>query len=322
MPQGDIPILVVDDAKFSSAIIAKALRAGGFNNVRFTNNPLQALRSLEKRPAAVVISDWLMPVMDGIELVRRIKKLDEAAHRYTYTMLLTTRDDVEALEESFRSGVDDFLNKANLRTQLLPRVVAAHRIARRQNELLGANQQLRRKLRDTQTTDLVDPTTGLGNVRYTLNKLGDVLKHAETRGGSACVILVGIQNLAIVQQQFEPTVVDELMSALGSRLRQLVRPLDTVTRPEPDLFAILLTQPAPAGRGEVFRRIFDSLYMRSFKTSRGFIPIVIGMSICSADASTGFPGPKLLMELASKGIVPLFDSGTISSRAFDPVDAI
>ena len=40
-----LDILVVDDAKFSSAIIAKALRAGGFNNVRFTNNPRQALRS-------------------------------------------------------------------------------------------------------------------------------------------------------------------------------------------------------------------------------------------------------------------------------------
>jgi PleD family two-component response regulator len=46
MSYEDIPILVVDDAKFSSAIIAKALRSGGFSNVRFTNNPLQALRSL------------------------------------------------------------------------------------------------------------------------------------------------------------------------------------------------------------------------------------------------------------------------------------
>lgn len=322
MPQEDIPIIVVDDAKFSSAIIAKALRSGGFNNVRFTNNPLQALRSLEKRPAEVVIADWLMPSMDGIELARRIKKLDEVQRRFTYTMLLTARDDDEALNEAFLAGVDDFLNKANLRTQLLARVVAAHRIARRQNELLAANQQLRRKLRDMQTTDLVDPATGLGNQRYTLDKLGDVLKHAETRGGSACIILVGLQNLAIVQQQFEPSVVDELMSALGTRLRQLVRPLDTVTRPEPDLFAILLTQPGPTGNGDAFRRIFDGLYMRSFKTSRGFIPVVIGMSICSADASTGFPGARLLMELAFKGMSPSFESGTITTRAFDPVDAI
>ena len=74
MSHEDIPILVVDDAKFSSAIIAKALRSGGFANVRFTNNPLQALRSIEKRPAQILIADWLMPSMDGLELTRRIKR--------------------------------------------------------------------------------------------------------------------------------------------------------------------------------------------------------------------------------------------------------
>ena len=82
MSNEDIPILVVDDAKFSSAIIAKALRGGGFSNVRFTNNPLQALRSLEKRPAQILIADWLMPSMDGLELTRRVKKLLDAIYKH------------------------------------------------------------------------------------------------------------------------------------------------------------------------------------------------------------------------------------------------
>jgi CheY-like chemotaxis protein len=126
----DIPILVVDDAKFSSAIIAKVLRSGGFTNVRFTNNPMQALRSLEKRPAQILIADWLMPSMDGLELTRRVKKLDESHDHFTYVVLLTARDDFDAMTNAFEEGVDDFLNKANLRAQLLPRVVAAQRIAR------------------------------------------------------------------------------------------------------------------------------------------------------------------------------------------------
>ena len=62
MSYEDIPILVVDDAKFSSAIIAKALRSGGFSNVRFTNNPLQALRSIEKRPAQILIAEATLAV--------------------------------------------------------------------------------------------------------------------------------------------------------------------------------------------------------------------------------------------------------------------
>jgi CheY-like chemotaxis protein len=76
--------------------------AAGFQNVRFTNNPLQALRSMEKRPAQILIADWLMPSIDGLELTRRVKKLDEQSQHFTYVMLLTARDDIEAMQERLR----------------------------------------------------------------------------------------------------------------------------------------------------------------------------------------------------------------------------
>ena len=116
-------------------------------------------------------------------------------------------------------------------------------------------------------------------------------------------------------------MVDELLAAIGGRLRQLVRPLDSVTRPDHNMFGIVLTQTAPFGNGEAFRRIFDSLYMRSFKTSKGFIPIVIGMSICMVDANTGFPPAQALLDTASRGIPQSFDSGTVTQMTVDPVAA-
>jgi len=143
MAEHDIPILVVDDAKFSSAIIAKVLREGGYTNVRFTNNPLQALRSLEKRAAQVVIADWLMPALDGVELTRRVKALDKETDHYTFVMLLTARDDAHEIQQAFSQGVDDFLNKSNIRDHLLARVHAAQRVSSRQNALLHDNKILR-----------------------------------------------------------------------------------------------------------------------------------------------------------------------------------
>jgi diguanylate cyclase (GGDEF)-like protein len=319
MPHEDIPILVVDDAKFSSAIIAKALRGGGFSNVRFTNNPLQALRSLEKRPAQILIADWLMPSMDGLELSRRVKKLDEANEHFTYVMLLTARDDMEAMNDAFDEGVDDFLNKANLRAQLLPRVVAAQRIASRQNQLLRTNKLLRKKIRELQTTDLVDPVTGLGNLKFTFERINDTIKHAETRGGAACLLLVGINNLDVIQEQYEQAIVDELMSGIGAKVRQLVRPLDVVTRPESNMFAVITLQPDIQNcTSQSFRRIFDNLYMHSFKTSEGYIPVVVGVSISAADTGTGFPHPKHFMRHAYDGLTRSFDTGLITVQPFDP----
>jgi PleD family two-component response regulator len=314
----DIPILVVDDAKFSSAIIAKVLRSGGFTNVRFTNNPMQALRSLEKRPAQILIADWLMPSMDGLELTRRVKKLDESHDHFTYVVLLTARDDFDAMTNAFEEGVDDFLNKANLRAQLLPRVVAAQRIAARQNELLRSNRLLRKKIRELQTTDLVDPVTGLGNQKFTIERLSALLRETESRGGAACLLLVGINNLDVIEQQYDAAVIDELTSGISAKVRALVRPLDIVTHPEQNIFAVMMKQASlDSCTSDSFRRIFDNLYMHSFKTSEGYIPVVVGVNICAADASTGLPDARGFLQFAFEGLKKSFATGVINVDAFD-----
>jgi diguanylate cyclase (GGDEF)-like protein len=321
MSYEDIPIMVVDDAKFSSAIIAKALRGGGFTNVRFTNNPLQALRSLEKRPAQILIADWLMPSMDGLELTRRTKKIDETSDHFTYVMLLTARDDFEAMNEAFDDGVDDFLNKAHLRAQLLPRVVAAQRISARQNELLRTNRLLKKKIRELHTADLVDPVTGLGNLKFALDRITDTVKQAEARGGAACLLLVGINNMDVIEEQYDHAIVDELVSGIGAKVRQLVRPLDVVTRPETNMFAVITLQTDIDNcTSQSFRRIFDSLYMHSFKTSEGYIPVVVGVSISAADSRSGFPNAKLFMQHAYEGLTKSFATGVIAVQKFDPAN--
>jgi len=312
MAHADIPILVVDDAKFSSAIIAKALRSGGFKNVRFTNNPLQALRSLEKKSAQILIADWIMPTMDGLELTRKVKKLDELNAHFTYVMLLTAKDDTETMHTAFDAGVDDFLNKANIRALLLGRVMAAERIAARQNTLLRTNKILRKKIRDLTTSDVTDPVTGLGNLKFTLKQLENVFEQADSRGGAACLLLVGINNLDVIQQQYGQSVIDELMTGFSARLRQLIRPLDVLTRPEANMFAVTMLQPGlDSFTSASFRRVFDNLYMQSFKTSEGFIPVVVGVSLTAADSTTSLPGAKEFMRLAYDTLMQSYETGTI-----------
>jgi len=322
MAHADIPILVVDDAKFSSAIIAKALRSGGFKNVRFTNNPLQALRSLEQKPAQILIADWLMPTMDGVELTRKVKKLDEAEEHFTYVMLLTARDDTETMRDAFDAGVDDFLNKANIRSLLLARVMTAERIAARENELLRTNKILRKKIRELTTSDVLDPVTGLGNLKFTLKQLENISKQADARGGAACLLLVGINNLDVIQQQYGQSVIDELMTGFSAKLRELIRPLDVLTRPEANMFAVTMLQPGLSSfTSASFRRVFDNLYMQSFKTSKGFIPVVVGVSLTAADSDTGLPGAKQFMRFAYDTLVQSYTTGTICMTHYNTAGA-
>lgn len=318
IPIKDIPILVVDDAKFSSAVIAKVLRAGGFETVRFTHNPREALRSLEKRSAQILIADWLMPGLDGLELTRLVKKADENTDHFTYVILMTARDDPEGLVTAFSNGVDDFINKAHLRSQLLPRVIAASRIANRQNDLISNNRLLQKKVREFQSTDLIDPVTGLGNQKFTLDRISAVLKQSETRGGAACLLLVGINNLDVIAKQYASSSIDELISGISAKIRSLVRPLDVVTRPEVNMFAVTTVQDSVnTATSQSFKRIFDSLYMQSFKTSEGYIPVVVGVSIIAADTNTGFPDAKTLMNDAYTGLSRSFDTGLVTAKAYE-----
>ena len=69
MPNLDLSILVVDDTKFSSTIIAKTLKKSGYRDVRIANDAQTALKVLDQRKASVLIADWLMPEMDGLDFL-------------------------------------------------------------------------------------------------------------------------------------------------------------------------------------------------------------------------------------------------------------
>jgi len=166
-----LSILVVDGARFSSTIIAKILRTGGFHDVRFTNSPFQALRSLEKRPAEIIISDWNLPSMNGLELTRRVRAAEPAARHHTHIILLTGAEDTDALEEALAVGVDDFLGKEQIRGLLQNRILAAQKLSARQNNLLRDNAALEQQVNDLRTTDVIDPITGLGNLKLKRPKL-------------------------------------------------------------------------------------------------------------------------------------------------------
>ena len=130
---------MVDDAKFSSTVVNRAFKNAGCRDIRVANDAPAALREMQSRAVSVLIADWLMPEMDGLELTDQVRQLDEQSGPYTYIVLLTAKESVNALTEAFDRGVDDFINKSDMSKQLLPRVFAADRLACRHNSLLMAD---------------------------------------------------------------------------------------------------------------------------------------------------------------------------------------
>lgn len=314
MPNPHLSILVVDDAKFSSAMIGRALSQAGYLDVRFATSAAEALRQLEQRPASVLLADWLMPEMDGLELTGRVRQLDETAEHYTYVILLTGKEGDNVLVEAFDRGVDDFISKASMNEQLVPRVYAADRLCNTLQRLLQENRMLTQNIASLEQRNLVDPLTGLGNPRYMMQKLTDSLRQVESRGGAVCYLLIGLQEAGALRQQYGNSFYNELLHGVARRLQQLVRPLDVLARIDDNHFALLtmledLQECSPSS----FKRLHEGLNLKAFKTSEGFITLKAGISLVGLNAKSLPVEPQVLLQQASKLLPDSYASGRVSA---------
>ncbi len=314
MPNPHLSILVVDDAKFSSAMIGRTLSQAGYQDLRFANSAAEALRLLEQRPASVLLADWLMPEMDGLELTGRVRQLDEMADHYTYVMLLTGKEGENVLSEAFDRGVDDFVSKTAMNEQLVPRVFAADRLCNTLQRLLQENGLLRQNIASLEQRNLIDPLTGLGNPRYLRQKLLDSLRQIGSRGGALCYLLIGLQGAGELVHKYGSGFYDELLHGVARRLQQLVRPLDVLVRLDDSHFALVtllddLHECSPSS----FKRLHEGLNLKAFKTSEGFISLKAGIGLVGLD-SKGLPlDPHNLAEHARELLPASYASGRVAA---------
>lgn len=290
MPNLDLSILVVDDTKFSSTIIAKTLTKAGYRDVRIANDANTALKMLEERKASILIADWLMPDVDGLQLTEKVRQLDEQSNHFTYVILLTAKEGSDALKEAFDRGIDDFIFKSEMSKQLLPRVYAADRMSERQNILLSANQLLMENNKYLEEKNIIDVETGVGNHRYAQDTLGNFLKHIESRGGAISYMLIDIKNWHQLKKEQNHMTREELALGITRRLRSLIRPLDTLCRISENQYVIV------ANFGNIdhcsissYRRIHDGINLKSFRTASGYVSIKIATCICTIDDSSAIP---------------------------------
>lgn len=126
-------ILAVEDDPVARAVLHQALRRLG-HEVIDANDGTEALRVLEKEPVRVIVSDWMMPEMDGLALCRAVR--DRVHADYVYFILLTGRTaDVDNQREAIEAGVDDFLSKPLNSQDIWMRLRVAERILRYATEV-------------------------------------------------------------------------------------------------------------------------------------------------------------------------------------------
>ncbi len=119
-------ILIAEDDQISRKLLTTTLKQFG-HEVNAFDNGADAWAEFDASPVRVIVSDWLMPGLDGLDFCRKVRK--RAQTEYTYFILLTANvQGKDTYMEAMNAGIDDFLAKPLDRDQIWMRLKVAERI--------------------------------------------------------------------------------------------------------------------------------------------------------------------------------------------------
>src|SRR5260370_42670108 len=179
--------LVVDDSAVYRKLIGDHLCGWGVG-VTLAETGSEAWRILELPEAPkLVLLDWVLPDLDGIELCKRIRQAG-ASGPYVYVILLTSKEGRQNMLDAMQAGADDYLMKPFDELELKARLLVGKRILDLQEELVSARESMRHAATH-------DNLTGLMNLGEIVAMLQRELERARREKNSVVVILVAMYHL-------------------------------------------------------------------------------------------------------------------------------
>jgi two-component system, cell cycle response regulator len=225
-----VKILIADDSIVSRHLLEATLRKWGYD-VMVACDGAEALELLQRQDApALIILDWMMPGMTGVEVCRRIRQRD--GEPYTYILLLTSKSQKEDLIEGMEAGADDYITKPFDQNELQVRLRAGTRLVDLQAQLLKA----REDLREQATRDFL---TRLWNRSSIITELGRELARAVREARPLGVVIVDLDHFKHVNDTYGHLAGDAVLREAARRMQNSIRQYDSIGRYGGEEFLIL-----------------------------------------------------------------------------------
>jgi two-component system, cell cycle response regulator len=212
-------------------LLEATLRKWGYD-VMVACDGTEALQILGREDApALVILDWMMPGMTGLEVCRKIRA--RGSEPYIYVLLLTSKSQKEDLIEGMDAGADDYIAKPFDQNELQVRLRAGTRLVDLQAQLLSA----REALREQATRDSL---TRLWNRSAILETLSRELARAWRESSPLGVVMVDLDHFKHINDDHGHLAGDAMLREAARRMQNGVRQYDSVGRYGGEEFLILL----------------------------------------------------------------------------------
>lgn len=306
-------ILLVDD-DLAVLMILKMLLDKSGHTVAVARNGVEALAMVKDFMPQVIMTDWIMPEMDGIEFCRALRR--NPLWRNIYVFMLTAQESTDRLVEAFEAGANDYMTKPINPKVLGARLSAGQRVVQLQEELEYERQQLHTYSVELAASNqryqqlaLTDVLTDLPNRRFANEHLERQWALAQRNNSPLSCMMVDIDYFKQVNDTYGHKVGDDALKQVANALQLSVRKQDVVCRLGGEEFLVI----CPDVQAQSFYRyaerlrqnvsdivINDTVSGKSFKLT---------VSIGAASKKQSVLSSEMLLQLADKRLYTAKENG-------------
>ncbi|HEY7063741.1 MAG TPA: diguanylate cyclase [Chloroflexota bacterium] len=272
---GSLRVLIAEDEAVSRRILQRAVDQCG-HACQVAVDGRAAWDLFQQSEVDVIISDWMMPGLNGLELCQRVRAHPTAP--YTYFILLTALGDKAHFLEGMHAGADDYLAKPFDQEELQARLLAGGRVIGLHRQLAQQNAQLAELNRALGESARTDPLTGLGNRLRLWEDLQSVHGQAERYGHRYAMALCDVDHFKAYNDRYGHPAGDEVLRAVGQTLAAQCRTADRAYRYGGEEFLVLLPGQARDGAAIALNRMRELLAALAIPHAGNSPPGVVTMS--------------------------------------------
>jgi two-component system, cell cycle response regulator len=276
-------ILVADDDPTSRLIVATALRSLGHECQTVTDG-VQAWDAFRSQRPDVVISDWVMPGLTGLQLCRNIRAHDPG--RYVYFIMVSGQGLLDEILEGMTAGADDYLVKPLNPDDLQARLIAAARVTSLHGQLAQQRTELEALNLDLISIARGDPLTGLGNRRALKEDLELLEARVARYGHRYCMGLLDVDHFKSYNDAYGHQAGDEVLQAVAAQLKANARSGDALYRYGGEEFLCILPEQSMASGTQAIERMrsgVERLAVPHAGSPAGVLTVSAGVAMLDPD---------------------------------------
>jgi diguanylate cyclase (GGDEF)-like protein len=279
--QDRLRVLVADDSAVYRKLVEQAFTDANYSLV-VARRGQEAIDLLGQHSPAIVITDWVMPDLSGIELCQHIRARTQ--NPYTYVIILTSVSEKENVVKGLAAGADDYLTKPFHPEELLARVEVGRRLVELHRQVEAKNHLL-------EALALTDPLTGLPNRRAIDEWAPRQLSGAARHGFPFWVVMADLDNFKSVNDSSGHDAGDKVLKRFAEILKTNSRRSNICGRIGGEEFLFILTHADKENVVSVVERVRKQFEEQDFFFGSRVIKVTASFGISGFQGEQGVSPP-------------------------------